>query len=51
MSSPAPGMDVQTLRNPLSYTPAQLNLACTIAYQLGRGKLVVLEESRGQASS
>ena len=44
---PARELDVQTLRNPHAYTPDQIRIAFTIAYQLNRGKLIVLEEPRG----
>ena len=49
MSTPARELDVQTLRNPLAYTPDQIRVAFTIAYQLNRGMLLVLEEPREHA--
>jgi hypothetical protein len=41
-----PGVHLETLRDPVRYTTAQLDYACAIAYMLGRGRFVLLEEPR-----
>jgi hypothetical protein len=38
-----PGVHIETLQNPVLYTYAQIERACSIAQLLGRGKLVLLE--------
>jgi hypothetical protein len=39
----APLIRVETLENPLRYTPAQIARAAHIAERLGRGRLVLCE--------
>jgi hypothetical protein len=39
----APSIRVETLEDPLRYTPAQIELASRIAERLGRGRLVLCE--------
>lgn len=41
-----PGVHVETLHSPQEYTPAQLDVACRLAYLLQRGLLVLLEPPR-----
>lgn len=38
-----PGVHIETLRNPVRYTYAQIELACHIAGHLDRGKFVLVE--------
>ena len=38
-----PGVHIETLQNPIRYTYAQIEKACTLAAVLNRGKLVVVE--------
>jgi hypothetical protein len=40
---PTPGLWIETLAKPQTYTDAQLDRACRIAYMLNRGKLVLCE--------
>jgi hypothetical protein len=37
---------IETIHKPNRYTHGQIEWACTIAQQLGRGKLVLLESPR-----
>ena len=38
-----PGVHIETLDDPRSYTPEQIERACRIASLLGRGRLVLVE--------
>jgi hypothetical protein len=38
-----PGVHIETLKNPIEYTYAQIEKACAIAQALNRGKLVLVE--------
>jgi hypothetical protein len=38
-----PGVMIVTVENPMDYSQAQINRACEIAWQLNRGKLLLLE--------
>lgn len=38
-----PGVHLETIGNPVLYTPAQIDLAIQIAFVLQRGKLVLTE--------
>jgi hypothetical protein len=38
-----PGVHIETLQNPVRYTYAQIERACSIAQLLGRGKFVLVE--------
>jgi hypothetical protein len=38
-----PGVQIETLQNPVRYTFAQIEKACAIAQMLNRGKLVLVE--------
>jgi hypothetical protein len=38
-----PGVHIETLHNPVRYTPDQIDKACAIAQLLDRGKLVLVE--------
>jgi hypothetical protein len=40
----APGVIIEVLASPNAYTQQQLDRACTIAYRLNRGKLLLVEE-------
>ena len=40
---PIPGVHIETLKNPVEYTIAQIEKACAVAQALNRGKLVLLE--------
>jgi hypothetical protein len=46
MSMPVPGVHIETLHNPLRYTYAQIEMACTVAQMLDRGKFVLVERPR-----
>jgi hypothetical protein len=37
------GVHIETLQNPIRYTYAQIERACSIAQALNRGKLVLVE--------
>jgi hypothetical protein len=41
-----PGVQIETLHNPVQYTYAQIEKACAIAQMLNRGKLVLVEPPR-----
>jgi len=41
-----PGVHIETLENPVRYTPAQIEQACAIAQSLDRGKLILVEPPR-----
>lgn len=41
-----PGVHIETIQNPLLYTPAQIDKAASIASTLHRGKLVLCEPPR-----
>jgi hypothetical protein len=41
-----PMVHVETLENPVRYSPEQIEKACAIAQLLERGKLVLLEPPR-----
>jgi hypothetical protein len=38
-----PGVHIETLHNPVRYSPGQIEKACAIAQLLDRGKLVLVE--------
>ena len=38
-----PGVHIETLQNPVRYSPAQIEKACALAQLLDRGKLVLVE--------
>lgn len=38
-----PGVHIETLHKPQRYSTEQLDKACKIAYQLHRGKLILVE--------
>jgi hypothetical protein len=38
-----PGVHIETIKNPVEYTYAQIEKACVIAQALNRGKLVLVE--------
>jgi hypothetical protein len=38
-----PGVHIETLKNPIEYTAAQIDKACKVAQSLNRGKLVLVE--------
>jgi Rad3-related DNA helicase len=38
-----PGVHIETLHNPVRYSPEQIEKACAIAQLLDRGKLVLVE--------
>jgi hypothetical protein len=38
-----PGVHLETLEDPSTYAPAQLERACLIAAMLNRGKFILLE--------
>jgi hypothetical protein len=38
-----PGVHIETLHNPVRYSPAQIDRACYIAHMLRRGKFVLCE--------
>jgi len=38
-----PGVHIETLHNPTRYAPAQLELACSLAALLARGKFLLIE--------
>jgi hypothetical protein len=40
------GVHIETVQNPVKYTYAQIEKACTIAQLLNRGKLVLVEPPR-----
>jgi hypothetical protein len=39
----APGVTIEVIAPPNAYTQQQLDRACSIAYRLNRGKLVLVE--------
>jgi hypothetical protein len=41
-----PGVHIETLRNPQTYTPKQLDLACKVAGLLNRGRFLLVEAPR-----
>jgi hypothetical protein len=43
---PIPGAHIETLFDPLRYSPAQIETACALAQFLDRGKLVLVEPPR-----
>jgi hypothetical protein len=45
--SQIPGVHVETLRKPTLYTPAQIELACKVAFVMNRGKMILLAEPEG----
>jgi hypothetical protein len=46
LTMPIPGVHIETLHSPQSYTPQQLDLACKLAGLLGRGRLLLVESPR-----
>jgi hypothetical protein len=42
-----PGVHVETLGKPTDYTPAQIELACKVAFVMARGKLTLCEPPEG----
>jgi hypothetical protein len=44
---PIPGVHIETLHNPVRYTQAQIEMVCTLAHMLKRGKFVLAEPPRG----
>jgi Rad3-related DNA helicase len=40
---PLPGVHIETLHNPAAYAPEQLEVACTVAGLLNRGRFLLLE--------
>jgi hypothetical protein len=39
-----PGVYIETIHNPVRYSPQQIEKACRVAAVLGRGKLVLVEQ-------
>jgi len=46
MSMPMPGVHIETLHDPATYTSVQIERACQVAAMLKRGKLVLVEPPR-----
>jgi hypothetical protein len=44
-----PGVHVETLGRPTSYTLEQIELACRVAKELNRGKLLLCVKPEGKA--